>query len=144
MSIPRPKLALTLGDPAGIGPEIVLKALADPEVQSCAHITVVGDRQVLEATYRLLRDRSPAPLAHPAGIPMLECNTGFWLQPGRVGQGDADSGGVSFVYLKTAVEQTLRGRVSGDRDSAHRQISLASSWLPVPWPNGSFGPTEWV
>jgi 4-hydroxythreonine-4-phosphate dehydrogenase len=113
MSIPRPKLALTLGDPAGIGPEIVLKALADPEVQSCAHITVVGDRQVLEATYRLLRDRSPAPLAHPAGIPMLECNTGFWLQPGRVGQGDADSGAVSFAYLRTAVERTLQGEFQG-------------------------------
>jgi 4-hydroxythreonine-4-phosphate dehydrogenase len=113
MSIPRPKLALTLGDPAGIGPEIVLKALADPEVQSCAHITVVGDRQVLEATYRLLRDRSPAPLAHPAGIPMLECDTGFRLQPGCIGQGDADSGAVSFAYLRTAVERTLQGEFQG-------------------------------
>ena len=28
----RPRLAVTLGDPAGIGPEVVLKALADPEL----------------------------------------------------------------------------------------------------------------
>src|SRR5262247_703181 len=29
--MPSPRLALTLGDPAGIGPEVVLKALASPE-----------------------------------------------------------------------------------------------------------------
>lgn len=28
----RPRLALTLGDPAGIGPEVILKALADTEI----------------------------------------------------------------------------------------------------------------
>ncbi len=44
----RPLLAITMGDPAGIGPEVVLKALLDPEVYKRARPLVIGDRQVLE------------------------------------------------------------------------------------------------
>ncbi len=38
----RPRLAITLGDPRGIGPEVVLKALADPGVKGAADWLVVG------------------------------------------------------------------------------------------------------
>ena len=114
MSLVLPKLALTLGDPAGIGPEIVLKALADPQVQACAQITVVGERQVLQATYRLLKAKGVAdPLADPEGIPVLECGSGFHLEPSGVGRGDAQSGAASFVYLKTAVEGALQSQFQG-------------------------------
>lgn len=44
----RPFIAVPLGDPAGIGPEIVLKAIADPDTQASARVVVVGDRKVLE------------------------------------------------------------------------------------------------
>ena len=40
----RPVIAVTLGDPAGIGPEVVLKALADPTIAPLAAWTIVGDR----------------------------------------------------------------------------------------------------
>lgn len=40
---PKPLIALTTGDPAGIGPEIILKALARPEVQAACRCVVVGD-----------------------------------------------------------------------------------------------------
>ena len=42
-----PRLALTMGDPAGIGPEVVLKALADPG-RPAARVRVYGPRSVLE------------------------------------------------------------------------------------------------
>lgn len=45
---PRSRIALTMGDPAGIGPEVVLKALADPEVRALGDWIVVGDRLPLE------------------------------------------------------------------------------------------------
>jgi 4-hydroxythreonine-4-phosphate dehydrogenase len=44
----RPTLALTLGDPAGIGPEIMAKALADGSAYDALVPVVVGDRGVLE------------------------------------------------------------------------------------------------
>lgn len=44
----RPLLALTMGDPAGIGPEVTLKALAHAEVYETARPVVLGDRRALE------------------------------------------------------------------------------------------------
>ncbi len=38
----RPRIAVTMGDPAGIGPEIIVKALADPRVRRAARMVVVG------------------------------------------------------------------------------------------------------
>jgi 4-hydroxythreonine-4-phosphate dehydrogenase len=43
----KPVLALVIGDPAGIGPELAAKVLADPEVRAAADFIVVGDRRVL-------------------------------------------------------------------------------------------------
>ena len=40
----RPRLAITLGDPRGIGPEIVARALADARVRGAAEYVVVGPR----------------------------------------------------------------------------------------------------
>ena len=47
-----PVVAITIGDPAGIGPEVVIKALADPQLAQLAHWIVVGDARVLERTDR--------------------------------------------------------------------------------------------
>ena len=43
----KPVLALAIGDPAGVGPELAAKVLADPDVRAAADIIVVGDRRVL-------------------------------------------------------------------------------------------------
>ena len=43
----KPLIAITMGDPAGIGPEVVVKALADPEVRSRARFLVYGLQEFL-------------------------------------------------------------------------------------------------
>jgi 4-hydroxythreonine-4-phosphate dehydrogenase len=43
----RPLLAITLGDPAGVGPEIILKAIQHPEVYERARPLVIGDARIL-------------------------------------------------------------------------------------------------
>jgi 4-hydroxythreonine-4-phosphate dehydrogenase len=52
--IPRPLIAITMGDPAGIGPEIILKALAAGGLPKKPGYVVIGDRGVLEKTGRRL------------------------------------------------------------------------------------------
>lgn len=42
----RPLIALAMGDPAGIGPELLARLLTDPDIQSAADILVIGDRRV--------------------------------------------------------------------------------------------------
>jgi len=43
-----PVVAITMGDPSGIGPEIVVKALSDPELAPLAKWIVVGDERILK------------------------------------------------------------------------------------------------
>jgi 4-hydroxythreonine-4-phosphate dehydrogenase len=54
----RPVVALTMGDPAGIGPEIVAKFLAGPR-KSGPTLVVVGEQQLLEETARRLKLNFP-------------------------------------------------------------------------------------
>ena len=43
-----PKIALTMGDPAGVGPEICLRALDEPAIQAICLPIVFGDMHVLQ------------------------------------------------------------------------------------------------
>ena len=49
----KPLIAVPIGDPAGIGPEIVSKALCDPEVYSKALCIVIGDRKIMENAMKI-------------------------------------------------------------------------------------------
>ena len=49
-----PIIGITMGDPVGIGPEIIVKALAQKEVFVCCKPVVFGDGNVLKAAIRLL------------------------------------------------------------------------------------------
>ena len=49
-----PRIAITMGDPAGIGPEVVLKAVAEEEIQRVCIPIIIGDAQLLAHTARTL------------------------------------------------------------------------------------------
>ncbi len=100
----KPRLALTLGDPAGIGPEIVLKALADPILRQQAQITVIGDAGLLAKIHRSLKLKAVEPVQDPAQFSILDYPITGSL---TVGQGDRVSGAASFAWLKTAIQKTL-------------------------------------
>jgi len=108
----RPRLALTLGDPAGIGPEIVLKALADPILTEHCQVTVVGTQSLLEKTARQLPQISQ--VAALDEISLLEVPLSpTTIEQITVGSGNAASGAASFAYLKTAIAETLAGNFDG-------------------------------
>ena len=50
----KPIIAITMGDPAGIGPEVVVRSMADDSVRAAVQPIVVGDKTVLENTIRKL------------------------------------------------------------------------------------------
>ena len=64
----RPILALTMGDPVGIGPEIIVKALADSQIYQVCRPLVLGDFPALE---RARLELSPAANIHLAERPEL-------------------------------------------------------------------------
>ena len=105
MSDDRPvKLLVTLGDMAGIGPEVVLKAL--PLMQrETAQITLVGNQQTLT----MFRKRLGLPLDD---YPMIDVPLAA-DRTIRLGQGDAISGDLSFRSLQTAIHHCLNGEYQG-------------------------------
>ncbi|MCR4393576.1 MAG: 4-hydroxythreonine-4-phosphate dehydrogenase PdxA [Dehalococcoidales bacterium] len=50
----KPVLAITMGDPAGIGPEIVLKALKNEEIYQISCPLVIGDQRIIEESLKTL------------------------------------------------------------------------------------------
>jgi 4-hydroxythreonine-4-phosphate dehydrogenase len=102
----KPRLVITLGDPAGIGPEIILQALADNTITATSEITVVGSRSVLDDTYNSLAPRLGEAIAHPDSISIIDLPLD---SPVVAGQGNAMTGKASFLYLEKAIALTLAG-----------------------------------
>lgn len=109
----RPRLVIPLGDPAGIGPEVALKALADPAVVKEASVTVVGSRSLLQQTYQRLHSVCES-LADPAHLDILDVEVAPDLEQQLcLGIGSAASGAISFRSLETAIAHTLAGDYEG-------------------------------
>ncbi|WP_421654995.1 4-hydroxythreonine-4-phosphate dehydrogenase PdxA [Leptothermofonsia sp. ETS-13] len=109
-----PQLVVTLGDPAGIGPEVILKALVDPEVTQGCEVTVVGSRTLLEQTYDQLRSLNPRlPLAEPGQLRVLDVSEPSLERQITPGQESAASGTLSFRYLEVAIAHALVGKFQG-------------------------------
>ncbi|MBD2361926.1 4-hydroxythreonine-4-phosphate dehydrogenase PdxA [Anabaena minutissima FACHB-250] len=111
----RLRLAITLGDPAGIGPEVILKALADPGVGQNCDLTVIGNRDLLVQIYKkLTATEKLAPLASPDELNVIDVPLDTEIE-GKIilGTGNAASGAASFAYMEYAIAQTLSGKFDG-------------------------------
>lgn len=105
LMLARPRLAIALGDPAGIGPEVVLKALADPAVGQECEVTLVAGEALMPSEWR-------AALPRPVGL--LEVPLAAEVQAQvRPGEGNAASGEISFRTLETAIAHCLAGQFDG-------------------------------
>lgn len=107
-----PHLALTLGDPAGIGPEIVLKALADERLRESCRITVVGNRSILEKTLEQLQGLTSLVAIDRLSVWDVPLSSSV-LDQIQIGEGNAASGEASFTFLETAIKETLAGNFDG-------------------------------
>jgi 4-phospho-D-threonate 3-dehydrogenase / 4-phospho-D-erythronate 3-dehydrogenase len=114
----RPRIGVTMGDPAGIGPEVVLKAVAEPEVLAACVPVIVGDAQLLAHTarkldlrcgYEIVRRGEPIPETQD-GTPVIYHldNIGAPVAPG-VESGAA--GRAAAQYIEAAVELCGAGDV---------------------------------
>ena len=53
-SIKKPRLAITMGDAAGVGPEVIVRAWSDPRVHAAAELVVLGHPEVLRKAVALV------------------------------------------------------------------------------------------
>jgi 4-hydroxythreonine-4-phosphate dehydrogenase len=114
----RPLLAITLGDPAGIGPEVVLKALAHPEVYERSQPLVVGDRRILERAagwlgqtvdFEVVAEPSSGSYA-PGKVTLLDLENAPPEQV-PVGEVSAAAGAAAVEYVFRACDLAMAGAV---------------------------------
>jgi 4-hydroxythreonine-4-phosphate dehydrogenase len=112
------KLAITMGDPGGIGSEVVLKALHSPDVRKLCYPIVIGDAVVLRETLTLLKI--------PLKLRVIESPEGSrrdrgmvdFIQIGaakkfRKNKPTTEGGGVAADCMKKAIELALAKQVDG-------------------------------
>jgi 4-hydroxythreonine-4-phosphate dehydrogenase len=118
--IARPVIGISIGDPAGIGPEICLKALSLPQVYNRCVPVVYADRQVLEDAlvltkkdFRLNALNSPAQAGGKLGvIDFIDAGVITGKDQYRCGQVGALSGEASFQYVVRAIGDAIAGLIS--------------------------------
>ena len=119
MSDTLPLLALTMGDPAGTGPELLTKALALPELRAIGRPLVIGDAAILEqaltCTGVAMKVRAVAQPEDAAfatdTIDVLDLKK-MDLAKFRLGTVDPMAGNAAYEYVKTATELALAGIAS--------------------------------
>jgi 4-hydroxythreonine-4-phosphate dehydrogenase len=104
-----PLLALTMGDPVGIGPEVVARAVCSPEVRRVCRPVVVGDAAVLA--------RAAALCGVTPDVPVVDPLAGDRERPDLValplGRVSPDAGRASIAYVLRAIDMALSGEVAG-------------------------------
>lgn len=114
-------LAITMGDPAGIGAEIILKAANKPEWEKYCHPVVIGDRRILERAlqweaYKNLKvaisDYNPQSLFKRNRINLVHLGV---ADPGecKVGKLSLSSGKAAVRFVEHACQMAMKGEVAG-------------------------------
>lgn len=115
----RKTLGITMGDPAGIGPEITVKALSCREIYDSCRPLIIGDASVLMKTLDNLgiQDISINPVSkveeagfHHGVIDVLDMKL---LDPNafEIGTVSASAGNAAFQYVVKTIELALVGKV---------------------------------
>ena len=129
-----PLLGITMGDPAGVGPEITAKALARDDVRAACRPVVIGDRAIMEATIGLLR----SPLRLHAVERVGDCA----FAPGTIECLDlanvdavalpraavsAEAGRAAYAYIEKGVRLCQSGAIDGIVTAPVNKEALAAA-----------------
>ncbi|MBM4033830.1 MAG: 4-hydroxythreonine-4-phosphate dehydrogenase PdxA [Planctomycetes bacterium] len=129
----KPAIAVTMGDPAGVGPEVVAKALADERVRAACRAVVFGDEAALrEAASRLGLptgwDEAWAQVVDLGGCPLPAMGAPpgllFAARPTREG------GAASLRYIEEAVKATRGGTVTAIATGPINKQAIAMAGSP--------------
>ncbi len=96
----QPKIVITVGDEAGVGPEIILKALASKDIPKKINILIVGNKKNLLSKYLYLKSLGITKIVDPNKLNIEDLK----ISTTNVNEPSSDSGNASFFYLKHAIE----------------------------------------
>ena len=110
----KPIIAVTMGDPAGIGPEIVAKSIADKATFDVARCIVIGDKKVMEKAIEIVGADlkvnvvdSPADGDYSYGVLNMIDLDNIDMSRFEYGKINAMCGQAAFDYIKKSIEITM-------------------------------------
>ena len=111
-----PAVAIAVGDPSGIGPEISLKAALDPEVKKMCRPVLFGDRRLIEVHAR----------ACGLALDGVELVDRRQMDPGelRLGEIAAAHGRSALDSARAAIDAALAGRVQAVVAAPHHETAI--------------------
>lgn len=144
MSESRPIIAVTMGDPAGIGPEVVAKALQSARVHAECRPLVIGDARIMREAMALVSSPSRIHAVKSAGEAAFAPGTVEVLDlaniaPGefRIGEINADCGRAFVDYIRLSAKLALSGEVDAvasaptNKESMHAAGELYSGQTDI-------------
>lgn len=114
MYMEKPIIAVTMGDSAGIGPEIVAKSIADKATYDVARCIVIGDKKVMEKAIKIVGADlkvnvvdSPADGDYSYGVLNMIDLDNIDMSRFEYGKINAMCGQAAFDYIKKSIEITM-------------------------------------
>ena len=132
----KPRVVIPIGDPAGIGPEIALKAVCDPEVRQTADCVLVGSGDVLEAAarfshcpakFRLVE--TPADYVDNGCVHLVPLDN-VDMEKLQMGQVSAMCGRAAYEYIEKSVAFAMDGEADAVCTTAINKESLRAGQVP--------------
>jgi 4-hydroxythreonine-4-phosphate dehydrogenase len=116
----RPIIAITIGDPAGIGPEIVVKALTNKVIYDMCRPLVIGESETVRAAIKLIKnhitlhpvEKTANTLGKFGGIDILDMHNLDWAKV-KAGQVSAECGRASMAFLEKAMQLAVNHETAG-------------------------------
>lgn len=119
----KPKVGITMGDPIGIGPEIILKSLFCSEVQRICSPVVYGDAEILNEAKKLTGIENESEIVSVTNLDKNRLS---------VGTPSVEGGEASILYIREAVRHALEGIIDAivTAPISKESIHLAGSTYP--------------
>jgi 4-hydroxythreonine-4-phosphate dehydrogenase len=136
-----PRLAITMGDPSGVGPELCLRLLAEKSITSACHPVIFGDAGVLRLVARRTGQKLTAAIVSAADWPEggaaideptildFAAIDAERVVPGKI---DASTGAASFLYINRAIDAAPAGEVVGVTTSPISKEALHAAGYDFP------------
>lgn len=121
----RPRIAITMGDPAGVGPELCLRLLREERVRAVCRPVVIGDAGVLNRVARHLGWPEPDP-AHVFDMRAIRPDA---VEPGTV---SAACGRAAYIYVTHAIAEACAGQMDAICTGPINKESLHAAGIPFP------------
>lgn len=123
----KPIIGITMGDPAGNGPEITLKALKNPAIYERCRPIVVGDAKIIEQAARFIAepelvihrcDRIADAFFTPGTIDVLHLDLIKDVEKFEIGKVSVEGGNAAFQCVRKVIEMALAGEVDATTTNA--------------------------